>query len=244
LAGATTVAAASAVALLAVRSPVFLGLIVASMVAAVGALAVLFGAPEAGAAALVLALLAFGGGLIPALAFRFSRLRLPHLPSDAEQLQEGIAPVPSRSVLASSAIADGYMTALFVCNGLLAASCLTVLTRSRDFGAVGVCVVTSLLLMLHARGLGATWHRLSALLPGGYGLATLLYQLGMAARPPDRLVEAFGVVVLAAALVGAARTLPGRRMLPHWGRAADIVHTMLAVALIPLVLVVLGVFQV
>jgi len=37
-------------------------------------------------------------------------------------------------------------------------------------------------------------------------------------------------------------TVPGRRMVPYWGRAAEILHSLLAIALLPLTLWLLGVF--
>ena len=37
-------------------------------------------------------------------------------------------------------------------------------------------------------------------------------------------------------------TVPGRRMLPYWGRAAELAHTVFAVALLPLSLWVAGLF--
>ena len=49
------------------------------------------------------------------------------------------------------------------------------------------------------------------------------------------LLVAFLVVV-------ASWTLPGRRVLPYWGRAGEIAHTLFAVALLPLSLWVAGLF--
>jgi hypothetical protein len=59
-----------------------------------------------------------------------------------------------------------------------------------------------------------------------------------------------GRVTMLAALVGAATalaivswTIPGRRLLPYWGRAADMAHTLMAVSLVPIALGVLGIYQ-
>ncbi|MEV0478800.1 type VII secretion integral membrane protein EccD, partial [Streptomyces prunicolor] len=43
-------------------------------------------------------------------------------------------------------------------------------------------------------------------------------------------------------LTVAVWTVPGRRMVPYWGRAAEILHSLLAIALLPLTLWLLGVF--
>jgi hypothetical protein len=52
-----------------------------------------------------------------------------------------------------------------------------------------------------------------------------------------------GALVLAGGLTAAALTVPGRRLLPYWGRAADILHSVLAAALIPVLLLDLGVYH-
>ena len=49
-------------------------------------------------------------------------------------------------------------------------------------------------------------------------------------------------VALTAVLAIASWTVPGRRMLPYWGRAAELLHSGLAVAVLPLTLWTLGVF--
>ncbi|MCZ4516713.1 type VII secretion integral membrane protein EccD, partial [Streptomyces sp. ActVer] len=54
---------------------------------------------------------------------------------------------------------------------------------------------------------------------------------------------AFAVLLAAAAaLVIAAWTVPGRRVLPYWGRAAELAHTGFAVALLPFALWAAGLF--
>ena len=39
-----------------------------------------------------------------------------------------------------------------------------------------------------------------------------------------------------------AWTVPGRRLVPHWGRTGEVIHTLIAISLIPLLLQVLGLF--
>jgi hypothetical protein len=51
-----------------------------------------------------------------------------------------------------------------------------------------------------------------------------------------------GLLVVAGLLLAVARILPGRRVLPHWGRIADLSHTATAIAVVPLVLAVVGVY--
>jgi hypothetical protein len=51
------------------------------------------------------------------------------------------------------------------------------------------------------------------------------------------------VVVVAGLILAGERSLPGYKMLPHWGRAGDLLQTATAVALIPAVLWLLNLYQ-
>jgi len=57
-----------------------------------------------------------------------------------------------------------------------------------------------------------------------------------------RLLLLTGVALVGVVLIVTGWTVPGRRLVPYWGRIADILHVLLAVALIPLMLQVIGVF--
>jgi hypothetical protein len=52
-----------------------------------------------------------------------------------------------------------------------------------------------------------------------------------------------GLLVAAVLLYTGARRLPGRRLLPYWGRLADLAQTALALAVAPLALWVLDAFR-
>jgi type VII secretion integral membrane protein EccD len=244
LAGAALAGAASMLALAGVGSPVFLGSALASLLASIGAAASAYGMPLARAAGLVAVLTVVVAIPVPALAFRLSGLRLPPLPANAEQLQEGIEPYPGNLVVAGSAVADGYMAALYASAGLLCLLCLTVLAGGAGGASLVLASVLSLLLLVHARAMGARWHRLAALVPGAYGVTLVGLRLGVGFVGPERLALVAGVLVVAGGLTATALTVPGRRLLPYWGRAADILHSLLAAALIPLLLLDLGVYHV
>jgi hypothetical protein len=100
----------------------------------------------------------------------------------------------------------------------------------------------SLLLLLHSRGLGNARQRLSLTVPGAWGAATLVAVDVGAADGTGRLLLAAGLLAGAAAITIASWTVPGRRMVPYWGRAAELLHTFAAISLIPLALWVLGVY--
>ncbi|MER5963489.1 type VII secretion integral membrane protein EccD [Streptomyces sp. NPDC002057] len=244
LAGGSAAASASVLALAAVAcsAPLFLGLLVTSVATSVAGALVLLGlTPSETAGALAVLVVAFGS-FLPGFAFRLSGLKLPALPRNAGELQEDIEPYPARDVVDRSAVADGYLTAFHVVTGALCAGCLTLMTRAPGWAPVALAAALSLLLVLHAREVGSRWQRLALVLPGVYGLALLTAGWALTLGPTGRLYLLAGLTASAAALAIVSWTVPGRRMLPYWGRAADLLHSALALSLLPLALTEAGVF--
>ncbi|MGP3925594.1 type VII secretion integral membrane protein EccD [Streptomyces sp. 8N616] len=196
---------------------------------------------QAAAAVAVLAL-AFGPA-VPTLAFRLAGMRLPVLPSDADELQEDDEPLASGPVLAGTARADRYITALFTVVGTVCAAAFTALAPTGGWAPAALIGTVSITLLLRSRVLVSGKQRLAAVLPGAYGIALLL--IGLARMLPDGWGQPLVVGALLAAtgfLLAAARRLPGRRLLPHWGRAADLLESLFAISTLPMLLAVLGVF--
>jgi hypothetical protein len=63
------------------------------------------------------------------------------------------------------------------------------------------------------------------------------------ASATGRLALAGALPAAGAVLLVVGWTVPGRRLLPYWGRAADILHTLCALALLPLALQACGVYR-
>lgn len=193
----------------------------------------------AGVVALVAVIL---GAFVPSLSFRMAGLRMPPLPTNAQQLQEGIEPHSPSGVAARAILGDGWMSSLYGAVGAVCAGCLGVLAWYADLAAVFLVCALSLLLLLHSRGLGNAWQRLSLTVPGALG-PLLLILVGAVSYAPDRrplLLAA--LLALTAAIAIASWTVPGARLVPYWGRLAEILHTLAAVSLLPLALWVLGVY--
>lgn len=245
LAACAAGAGGAIVALAAVASfaALFLGLAVVMVFGSlVGALMLVtdLGPPEvAGIVALAAVLL---GAFVPTLAFRMSGLRMPPLPTNAEQLQEGIEPHQTSVVAARAVLADGWMSSLYGAVGTVCAVCLAILARDGGLAEVIMSLVLSLLLLLHGRGLGNVWQRMSLFLPGAAGLLLPVLFTAVSRTPDGRLLLAAGLLAGTAGLAIASWTVPGRRLVPYWGRAAEILHTAAATALLPLALWVLGVY--
>jgi len=201
-----------------------------------------FDVRPAAAAGVVAALAVLLGGLVPALSFKFAGMRMPALPTNAQQLQEGIEPYRGNDVAVRTELAGEWMTALYGATGVLASACLPVLARRPSLPALLCALVLSLLLLLHGRGLVNTAQRLVLVLPGVWGLLLLAVGWGLRLSGSDRTLLVAGLLAVAAALTVAVWTVPGRRMVPYWGRAAELLHSLLAIALLPLTLWLLGVF--
>ncbi|HVQ92532.1 MAG TPA: type VII secretion integral membrane protein EccD [Mycobacteriales bacterium] len=244
-AGVAAVAAAVlALLLVGVVPALFLGLLVtAGGVAGGGVLAAAADRSAAQAAAAVAVVALAGSAAAPITAFRLARFVLPPLPSTAEELQQDVDPLPGESVLARTAVADRYLTALFGAVGLLCAGCLTVLAGAAGWAPRTLAAAICVALLLRSRVLVSGWQRLVALVPAVYGLATLALAVARDLPVDSRAPAGVGLlVVLAGLCLAGAHLLPGRRMTPLWGRAGDILETLVAASLIPLALAVLGLF--
>ncbi|GAA2793008.1 type VII secretion integral membrane protein EccD [Crossiella cryophila] len=234
-------AAALGLAAVAGSAPVFVSVATTGLLCATGGLVMMLTGAGAAASATVIAVLAvLLGAFVPRVAFRLSGLRLPALPTNAQELQEDLEPHAGDEVVAKGRIADAYVTALFAAVGAACAVVLTFVVQDPSWQATTFAAVLSALLLVHGRALGSVWQRLSVLAPGGYGVLWLL--LAVHERAPKPLALVIGLFVLAAVLIVVRWTLPGRRLLPQWGRLADIAESVAAFSLLPLGLWLLGLF--
>jgi type VII secretion integral membrane protein EccD len=221
----------------------FTATVFAAILMGLGGLLVTLGAANmAGAAAIVLAVALAIGAAVPVIASRFAGLRIPPLPTSPDEFQEGIDPEPSRVVLERTARAHEHIGSLYIGLGVIAAGCLMVLGTTPGIAARSLAAVASLLLLLHGRDLFGVRARLAVFVPGVAGLAAVLIDLTLDQPPTVRPALVVVLMLTAGLLLSAARTLPGRRLLPHWGRIADLMHTTAAIGIIPLVLAVVGLY--
>jgi type VII secretion integral membrane protein EccD len=236
--------AALAVAVIGASAPLFLGVGFAVALGSVGGMAmVMAGMPLGHAAAIVALVTVVLGGLVPGVAFRLSGLRLPPLPSNADQLQEGIEPHEAGNVIKRSALVDEYLTWLYLAVGTVTTAALTALFTDHGWPVQALMAALSALGVLHGSRLGGLWPRLALTLPGLYGMTLLAVRLGQSLSPNGRLLELAVLVLIAAGLALASWTIPGRRLLPHWGHATNLLHSLAAVSLLPLALYQLGFYQ-
>ncbi len=205
-----------------------------------GALAALAGIGAVGAAAVVLTATLALGVAVPGAAARMAGLRIAPLPATAAEFQQDIDPEPSRELQRRAGRADAYVSALYLGAAAVCTGCLLVLGRTPGWAAPALAGTAALLLLLHTRELRGAWHRLATLVPGVAGTVAVLWSA--TAAPAQRQLALAGLAVAVAVLACLARMLPGRRVLPHWGRLADLLHTAAAIAVVPLLLAVLDVY--
>ncbi|MFF3653267.1 type VII secretion integral membrane protein EccD [Streptomyces sp. NPDC002181] len=198
-------------------------------------------APAQTAGVVALAAVLFGA-FVPSLSFRLAGLRLPLLPTNAQQLQEGIEPHPPAVVAQRATLADDWMTGLYGAAGAVCTGALLGLATRPGLSSLLTIGALTLLLVLHSRGLGNTLQRISLLLPSGIGLLLLLFAAATSFSPHGRLLLLATLLAVTAALTVASWTVPGRRMVPYWARAAELLHSAAAIATLPLAIWVLGVY--
>ncbi|MFJ3902986.1 type VII secretion integral membrane protein EccD [Streptomyces sp. NPDC090025] len=244
LAGGSAAAGGAVLALAAVgcSAPLFLGMLLTSVTAVVAGAIGLAGPSPHETAAIVAVLVVLLGAFAPGLSFRLSGLRLPALPRTADELQDDIEPYPAQEVLDRTAVADGYLTAFHAVLGALCAGCLTVLAFEPGWAPATMTGVLCVLLFLHARESGSRWQRLALVGPAVYGLTLLAVRWSLGLGGAGRLGLLAGLVAVAAVLAIVSWTVPGRRMLPYWGRIGDLLHSALALSLLPLAATVAGLF--
>jgi type VII secretion integral membrane protein EccD len=232
-----------ALAVVAAYTAFFVGATMFAIAGALGGVLMMVGGlpPEHAAGIIALAAVVFGA-FVPPLSFRLSGLRTPPLPTNAEQLQEGIEPRSPSAVAVRAVLADTWMTALYATVGLTCALCVTALAHNDQLSQLLMATALSVLLLLHSRSMGNVWQRLSLVAPGVWGAAAMIAVEVAGADPAGRTLPAVGVLSAGAALLIAGWIVPGRRLVPYWGRAAEILHSLVAVSLLPLALWVLGVY--
>ncbi|MET9562762.1 type VII secretion integral membrane protein EccD [Streptomyces tauricus] len=235
-------AAVLALAAVGTYPALFIGTATVAVAGALGATLITLDLHPEQAAGLVAVVVVLFGGFVPTLSFRLSGMRMPPLPTNVQQLQQGIDPYSSRDVEARSMLADGWMTAFYAAIGLICLPCLAMLVADPGLAEILTVVALSLLLLLHSRGLGNVLQRLALTAAGAWGVTLLLFMTARSLSPDDRLTLTAGLMGLTAVITIASWTVPGRRLVPYWGRAAELLHSLAAISMLPLTLWSMGVY--
>lgn len=240
---AAVFAAVLALSLLGTGVTIFVAVITAGVLGAIGTgVSNIASLGVYGAAALVAAIALACSPFLPMLAFRLSRLPLPSIPSSADDLRRDTSRVEGASVLNQAVRADQYLT------GLTSATAITVAASAALVAPGGVSErvlagVLGAILVLRARLFTGRGQRSAMLIGGGVAGLALVVSRAAATHGLTRVL-AFVVpaVVLAAVFLVLAVALPERRFAPTWARFADVVESLLILSVIPLALGVIGVY--
>jgi len=194
-----------------------------------------FGLTAPGAAAILLAVLACGVGLLPLAAIRLARLPIPPVGPDQER--------PDRArVFAAVTRAEELLGGMLIGHAVLSAAAATVLATTGGAWGRVLAAVCGVALLLRSRVFVTVRQRVPLLAAGSAALAVVA--LAVASRPDPTTTVAAGVLGLAVAvlLTVAGATYAQRPAGPYLGRTADILDTALLVAVIPVACAVLGLF--
>lgn len=183
------------------------------------------------------------GVFVPATAFRLSGLTLPMLPTDAPELNEDIDPVPAKMVVERGTATVGYSMALHAGLGAAVSILLPMLISADSGWAMVLSLVIAFLLFLRARHPGGVVQRWSIIVPASVCVVANLWHIAGERTELGRLL-AYCLPLFAAGVVMLlfSRLLPGKRQRPYWGRAVEILESLAAVAVVPILLQVLGVY--
>ncbi|MEN3310213.1 MAG: hypothetical protein V7603_6415 [Micromonosporaceae bacterium] len=207
------------------------------------AIALLFGVAPAAAAAVTAALALGTLPLLPMLAYRISRLPVPTVPAERENLRQDEPAVDAEQTLLRADRADAFLAGLL---GALAAITTGTAMVIATHGPLGVAMTAAMGLTLVAR---ARWflgrsQRLPLLAAGMLAIAAALVATFIASAPLIRLTAVLGVLVATAGLSAGFALAAGRRpRSPMWGRALDILEIGLILTIVPLAVWVSGLYH-
>jgi type VII secretion integral membrane protein EccD len=197
----------------------------------------------AGVAALAVGLVFLIGPLTPATAYRLARLPAPFLPATAEELRRANTTLPGARLSERSLVADRYVTAMLAGAAVVIAGAAPFLSAAPGWAPSTLAGVAALLALLRTRlftGRSQRFWLLAAALSGA-GSVAVLACTHLATRSARAGLTVL-LLVVALLVVGVA-VRPERPPSPPRGRLLDIVEIVVAVATIPLVLSVLGVYS-
>jgi type VII secretion integral membrane protein EccD len=228
---------------------VFAGAVIAGMLGALSALTGFVLSAE-GVAAILVAVLVCGVGLLPLLAIRFGKLPMPPvtLPS-GPAAAEGFTAAPSgydaarerpdrAAVFAAVGRTEEWLTGMLLGHAVLATVAAVVLVTAGGLAGRVLVGVAAVALLLRSR-LFVTVRQRVPLLAGGLASATVLGGwLAANGEVPAALAGFLTALVIIAAGTAYAKRAPG----PYLGRAADLLDTALVVSVVPVACAVLGLY--
>jgi type VII secretion integral membrane protein EccD len=224
--------------------PGFLGLAAAALCGLLGSGAVMaFDLPPAGVAG-VLAALAVGlTTAIPSLSFRLAGMPLPALPTTAEELRRESGDLDGALVIDKTVVADRFCAGLLGGVSLVVLGAQVLLVLEGTWAGFAMSAALTVSLLMRARVFEGRGQRAWLLTTALAGVAWPAGAVVVAARGLILYGVVPALVVLALAVAGTALWLASARPSPFWGRVGDILDILLMIALIPLSLAVMDLYE-
>ncbi|WP_433261117.1 type VII secretion integral membrane protein EccD [Actinosynnema sp. CS-041913] len=178
----------------------------------------------------------------PKIAIRAARLRGPHLPKSAAELQIDIDPAPAKEIVEQTGFADRYYSVLTAGASLVYLVSVPFLLDVPGWVGDVLPIVFVVAILLRARHFVGVLQRLAVTASGTAGVVFIaLHQTDGASTSFQWFVIILMLVALVPLVLAATRP-PTRRLLPIWGHVGNISETVTALAVLPLLLQVLGVY--
>jgi type VII secretion integral membrane protein EccD len=213
----------------------------------------------AGAAAVLLATLVCGIGVLPLLAIRLGKMPTPPvtLPADAfaveadssrpdaapSQLDAARSRPDRATVFAAVSRTEELLAGMLFGHAVLAAGAFLVLATAGSLSARILMAVSATALLLRSRLFVTLRQRVPLVAGGLIGIGALGVDLLRDAGPGMLVVITGGVLVLAVITVVAGATYSRRPPSPYLGRAADLLDTLVVVSVIPVACAVVGLYS-
>lgn len=180
--------------------------------------------------------------LAPRMAVKLSGLRAPQLPKTSEDMSYDIEPDSAAHIDRRTEDADAYLTVGLVGGALVAPVMCHLVMRVDGWSGWMFVLLLSVSLLLRARTFLGVWQRGALVFVGVVGSLMVVLRLAGSSGSTGRwllLTLLFALVL--PLILSALRPWP-RRMLPIWEYVARLLDVATAVALLPVLAQVLGLY--
>lgn len=178
----------------------------------------------------------------PKVAIRAARIRGPQLPRTADELQVDIEPASATAIVTQTGFADQYFSVLTMSGSAVYVASFPYLLDIPGWVGVALPALFTVAVLLRARNFAGLWQRLAVVAAGSIGIVYVVLAQTSGSSASFQIVVIVLLLLGIAPLVLAATRPPERRLLPIWGHVGNVLETATALALLPLLMQVLGVY--
>ncbi|WP_203567897.1 type VII secretion integral membrane protein EccD [Aestuariimicrobium ganziense] len=244
LAAVLVTAAACALAASVQVMGLFTAAVTSGVLLAATATMVLFPGRELVVCAVGLTVMVAVTSMLPTFSYRLARIALPAVPPDAQAMMADDTPVQS-DIVTRALLADRLLASLLIATSVTTlVLSLPLLLGDASWWTLSLCGVVALAMLLRARAFVGLQQRLS-LLSAGTLVMLLAFSVGVGRLPATVQLAVAGAVAVVAVLVlaGYATAQYSKIITPVWGRLGDVMEWLAIMAIVPLLLGVLDLYD-